>query len=234
MSIRKTKQVSFEVKKSKKGAIYIVSMFAFVLIVSMTGCSKGDKNSVITDDVKQEETQVEQNQMEDEKDNSQDIDNNTPLEEDELEESKDHAGDRDENVNTGVENEEDTSNNDVPEEPSIQDNETDLNTTDPFFITEEGKKIYDVADAFATAFLNQQNDQAKEYMAKDATYDELEDAYDRVQLLDLRLYEYDETSKEASVSYTFVVNGDDSYTYLSMEMIFEDDTYKINMYGLEK
>lgn len=127
---------------------------------------------------------------------------------------------------------------DVPttQTPEDQDPQpsTKKRTKDKFFDTEEGERLYQVANGFAEAYLNQNEAETIKYLAQDVTYDELADPYQSIEFVDLVLYSYDEETKEASMSYTILVNGEDSYTYLALETIYEGEDYKIVAYGLEK
>lgn len=202
--------------------------------VMMTGCSSKNKdkeNATVSENQNSVEEEGTSNPTTtptgEEEGNQQGEDNQT------TDDNTSEQGDNDTDTSSG-----DGSNNQTGETPENNSSQTEANsgqnTTDPFFATEEGTKLYEVADAFTNAYLNQNDDVAKEYMAKDATYEGLDESYGSVQLLDLKLYSFDETTKEAYVSYAFVGNGEDSYTYLSMEIVSEEGAYKVSMYGLEK
>ena len=217
------------IKRKVQVLILLVSLMSGSVL--MVGCSKaknGTENTNVSED--QDATQNEPSVT------------TTPSEDDDSTKEEENQG-PDENASEQGDSETDTSgengSNTNPGENSENENQqkeenAGQNTTEPFFATEEGAKLYEVADAFTNAYLNLNDDVAKEYMAKDAPYEGLDDSYTKVELVDLKLYSYDETTKDALLSYTIIVNGEDSYTYLTMETVYEDGAYKVSMYGLEK
>ena len=217
------------VKRKVQVLLLLVSLMSGSVL--MVGCSKA-KNGI-------ENTNVSENQDETQNEPSvtttpsEDEDSTQEEETQEPDENASQQGDSE--TDTSVENGANTNSGETSEDDNQQKEETaGQNTTEPFFATEEGAKLYEAVDAFTNAYLNLNDDVAKEYMAKDAPYEGLDEGYTTVELLDLKLYSYDERTKDALLSYTILVNGEDSYTYLTMETVYEDGAYKVSTYGLEK
>ena len=219
------------IKRKLQVLFLVVSLMS--ASVMMIGCSNKNKDNENTTVTENQDSGEEGETSDPTTTPSQDEEGNQQEQDNQTDDNTSEQGDSE--TDTSSENGSSNQTDETSENDSSQtDSNSGQNTTDPFFATEEGTKLYDAADAFAKAYLNQKDDVATSYMAKDVPYEALDESYSSVELLDLKLYSYDETTKDAFVSYAFVGNGDDSYTYLSMELVSEDDAYKVSMYGLEK
>lgn len=217
------------IKRKVQVLLLLVSLMSGSLL--MIGCSKvefgTETNNVLEN---QDETKPEPSVT------TTPSEEGESIQEEEMQEPEENASEQgDKETDTSKEDGSNTNSGQTSVNENQEKEETvGQNTSEPFFATEEGKKLYEVVDAFTNAYLNQDDDVAKEYVAKDEVYEGLDVGYTKFVLLDLKLYSYDETTKDALLSYTIILNGEDSYTYLTMETVYEDGAYKVSMYGLEK
>lgn len=203
--------------KRKLQLICIISALSTSVLVA--GCSKKseDKNVVTTESqastVEPEET--------------------TPIPES-SEPVESENGAIQENSNKGDDDKNEPQQSVPAEQTQTGETSNEVKSEDKFFYDGEGRKIYDVCTAYAKAYLEVNDEEAKKYFSKNAEYDSLVDPYKSIELLDLKCFNYDEKKKEASVSYQVILDGEDSYTYLTMDVVNENDEYKISFSGLEK
>ena len=103
----------------------------------------------------------------------------------------------------------------------------------------ERTAIRELATAFYTAYFSGNTEEIRNYLS--AAFDGTPEVYDAPDTADdIVIHEIkipDETedmADERSVSVEFTVPGEDSYTYLSIQMVKESGEWKISFYGLEK
>ena len=103
----------------------------------------------------------------------------------------------------------------------------------------ERTAIRELATAFYTAYFSGNTEESRNNLS--AAFDGTPEVYDAPDTADdIVIHEIkipDETedmADERSVSVEFTVPGEDSYTYLSIQMVKESGEWKISFYGLEK
>lgn len=104
---------------------------------------------------------------------------------------------------------------------------------------EEQATIRDLATDFYTAYFSGDAEGIKNYLS--SAFDGTPEVYDApdtagaIAIHEMKIH--DETKAMTggrSVSVEFTVPGEDSYTYLSIELVKENDEWKVSAYGLEK
>lgn len=103
----------------------------------------------------------------------------------------------------------------------------------------ERTAIRELATAFYTAYFSGNTEEIRNYLS--AAFDGTPDVYDALDTADdivihkIKIPDKTEDmADERSVSVEFTVPGEDSYTYLSIQMVKESGEWKISFYGLEK
>lgn len=231
---QRMKRVRTELGYSKR---YLQTFLLFAILVFSSavviGCKKKNTQIPSPPDSNQQESNIEG----EDSTNTEDSNGVNEVIDDAGEEEKNDevSGDDSNDSNQQVEADDLESDEQAGEQDAEAEQSTETGESlDPFLLTEEGANFQQVASEFAVAYLNGQDEVAQSYVAKDVNYDSVKGEYSSVELVDLRLYSYDEESKECFASYAFIGNGEDSYTYLSMELIYDGDTYRVSMFGLEK
>ena len=103
----------------------------------------------------------------------------------------------------------------------------------------ERTAIRELTTAFYTAYFSGNTEEIRNYLstAFDGTpevYD-TPDTADDIVIQEIKIPgKTEDMADERSVSVEFTVPGEDSYTYLSIEMVKESGEWKISFYGLEK
>lgn len=103
----------------------------------------------------------------------------------------------------------------------------------------ERTAIRELATAFYTAYFSSNTEEIRNYLS--AAFDGTPEVYDAPDTADDIVIhkikipdETEDMADERSVSVEFTVPGEDSYTYLSIQMVKESGEWKISFYGLEK
>ena len=103
----------------------------------------------------------------------------------------------------------------------------------------ERTAIRELATAFYTAYFSGNTAEIRNYLS--AAFDGTPEVYDTPDTADdIVIHEIkipgktEDMADERSVSVEFTVPGEDSYTYLSIQMVKESGEWKISFYGLEK
>lgn len=103
----------------------------------------------------------------------------------------------------------------------------------------ERTAIRELATAFYTAYFSGNTAEIRNYLS--AAFDGTPEVYDAPDTADDIVIhkikipdETEDMADERSVSVEFTVPGEDSYTYLSIQMVKESGEWKISFYGLEK
>lgn len=119
----------------------------------------------------------------------------------------------------------------IPGESSAQNGAADDNA--------EQAALREVMTAFYTAYFDGDTETISQYLADSFSgtpevYDAPETAED-VEIREIRgLDAVPEDASECGLSLVFVEPGDDSYTYLAVDFVKENGSWKVNFYGLEK
>lgn len=106
-----------------------------------------------------------------------------------------------------------------------------------FNSSEEGQAFQLAAYNFAKAFFSKNTEVLKSYLLNpDKDFHECDLNYDFEDIKHLRLkFDPDDVKDgSASAQYEFIPNGEDSYTYLQLNMKKVNNAWKIEFYGLEK
>lgn len=104
-----------------------------------------------------------------------------------------------------------------------------------FLNSPEGVKFQIAAQKFARAFFSADEEGMKEYLIDSNTAEPYEDVFDDLEYLILKWSPSDIKSERIiTASYEFKLAGEDSASYLSLEMEKVDNNWKVSFYGLEK
>lgn len=120
---------------------------------------------------------------------------------------------------------------------SISKKTQGLELKDNFLKSKEGHDFQVTSWKFAKAYLSGDVSKVKNYLIDPDNkehYYNAENRFDNVEFLILKLSPDDIKKDSVDAEYEFQMKGDDSYTYLYLEMKKIDNEWKVQYFGLEK